>query len=227
MVGRELIHRVRNEMLRDRLIGAFENDEFNLWRNDELLRFLNEALEEACLRSRIIVDSDTSAICDISVVDDTHTYALDSRIHKIERAKLALRNTPLREKSSVWLDENILDWEIRDGSVEYYLVDENMSAIRLVGIPDESDTLNLRVWRGPLVQTLFDTAPEIKEVHQRHLLHWVCHMAYLKEDTNTFNQKKSDYHAGMFASFFGDRVDAETLEQRRRAYPMRVAARFL
>jgi hypothetical protein len=225
--GRELIMYGREELLRDKLIGgSFEADEFNLWHNDELLRMLGRAVDEACLRSRLIVDSTTSAICSLAVTADDPLLTVDSRVHVVERLMLASQEWPLEKKSAAWLDKNILDWEDRTGRVEYYVWDGRMDQLRLVGIPEDDDTAELQVWRGPLAAVLYDTAPEIPAVHHYNLLHWVAHLAYLKENSNTYDKKKSDYHGTLFAGFFGDRPDAETLEQRRRHYKMRSPAGF-
>ena len=224
--ARELIIMARNQMLRDRLLGSFKNDEFNLWQNDELLEYLNEAENEACIRSRLLVDSETTGICTISVKAEKAVYHLSELIHVIERAKLSSQNTPLTKKSTSWLDDNIVDWDTRTGRVDYYVQDMHQIKLRLVGIPEEDDTLSLQVWRKPLQPMGFNDPPEIAAHHHRHLLHWICHLAYLKENSNTYDKEKSDYHGSLFASFFGDRPNAEQLEARRRHYKARTPARF-
>ena len=64
-------------------------------------------------------------------------------------------------------------------------------------------TLNLSVFRMPLVAITDDgdQALEIDEQHHEHLLMWVKHRAYDKQDAETFDRRKSDDFEARFRSY--------------------------
>ena len=67
-------------------------------------------------------------------------------------------------------------------------------------------TVNLAVFRLPLVAITDDgdQALEIDEQHHEHLLLWVKHRAYDKQDAETFDRRKSDDFAARFRTYCAD-----------------------
>jgi len=175
-----------------------------LWSDIELEAYLNDAEREACRRARLLVDSSTDAVCSIAVTATTATYALDSRVIAVRRAKLASMTTPLGRASVIDLDEARAGWEDETGEVEAYIVDLNSNSITLYRIPDVDDTLNLTVVREPLNEMNDDEeSPEIPTRYHMSLRFWAKYLAYSKPDSEAFNDKLALINEAAFTQEFG------------------------
>ena len=69
--------------------------------------------------------------------------------------------------------------------------------------PTETVTINLAVYRLPIVPitTLGDQALEIDAQHHTHLLLWMKHRAYNKQDAETFDKRKSQDFKDAFLAY--------------------------
>ena len=54
----------------------------------EILRFLNEAVDQACVRAGLIADGTTGVVCSATVTFDQPYVSLDNRIISITRVML-------------------------------------------------------------------------------------------------------------------------------------------
>jgi len=175
----------------------------------EMLDYANEAVNEACRRARLIVDSTTAAICQIAVVAATSVYAYDPRIIAIRRVKLA-SNGKVLKKAVFWeLDEEHPHWDERTGTVEAIVTGMDTEKIRLFRIPDTTDTLQLTVVRLPL-RSLADNAdiPEINARFHRSLVYYMKHKAYNNQDSEAFDKNRADVHLALFEAEFGPKSAA-------------------
>ena len=76
-------------------------------------------------------------------------------------------------------------------------------------IPDTSYTVNLEVYRLPMVpMSSDDDIPEINAMHHRHLVKWAKHRAYAKRDADTYNEGLSEKYLTEFEDVFGKRPNA-------------------
>lgn len=174
------------------------------WSDNELFEYLNDAENEAARRARLIVDSTTTAICQIPVVIGTSMYALDPRIIFIRRAKLASKSLPLGRKSYRDLDTCLPGWDSHTGTVQGFITDLETGKIRLYRSPTATDTLLLTVVRLPLqVMDDLDDTPEIHTRHHRNLRHWMRFRAYSKEDAETKDDAKAAKGLALFEQEFG------------------------
>ena len=239
-------------MNRAALIATFrrdvaDEDEPFLWGADDAQTYLDDAINEAADRARLLRDSTTPEICEVTIAAGTHTYPLDSRILSVIRAKLDLGRRPLDLTSTVALDRGIgasssdarvrsnygwtgtsygLAWESLTGTPTRIAIDAQASGwtARLVPAPTVSDTLRLQVYRLPLDSlTEDDDEPEINSRLHIRLVDWMKHLAYSKQDTETRNDKKAEMFANLFTSAFGERIDANVRRAQRDRHPAVVA----
>jgi hypothetical protein len=198
---------------------AWQNDDTGLlWANHELVAWANEAQREFC-RRRPISDSDTAALCTVAVASGTDTYDYDDRILFIKRAKLNGEQNALTKRTQTWMDRNYPEWESMTGTPVVYVEDFTDYSIRLIPNPDDAFTLDLVVARLPIDSLRWEKRqsqrPEIANHQHESLLHWICHRAYLKKDSQTYDEKQSERALALFNLEVGPPIDARELEHNR------------
>lgn len=188
-----------------------------LWSDTQLTRFLNRAQEEACMRQRLLVDVDTSAICEVTLVDAQSEYTLDSRIVLIEAIRYGT-NTILTKRSRAELDRNEPYWRERTGDIDTYL--QRDLTIRLIPTPttsDDGNTIYLRVWRMPLADMSSGTdEPEIPAQYHRELIWFALGEAFSLPDEDTQDVRRADFYHARFDRAFGPYLGADVLAHKRR-----------
>ncbi len=198
------------------------------WTEPELLNWLNDAEIEACRRARLLVDSRGTAVT--TAVDGTTTtththgritlgsgtdlYDLDPRIIYLRRVKLASRTIPLQALDYRDLDMRAPGWESHTGTVEGYVRGLDNGKFRPYRIPTTAGTVTLTVVREPLVRmTSPNNTPEIPARYHLNLLEWVFYRAYMKRDTQTFDENQAAKHLALFEAEFGTRAQATAFEE--------------
>jgi len=184
-----------------------------LWSDIELNAFLVDAENEACRRARLLVDSSTAAVCQISitagdVTAGTASYSLDSRVVSVRRAKTSERTKPLARTTRLEMDEMRSGWDDDVGSIEAFLT-EDTGKILFWRIPDVTQTISMTVVRTPLVEMNDDEdSPEIPSRYHYSLLYWAKYRAYMKQDTETKDENKALENEALFTAEFGPRRTA-------------------
>lgn len=175
----------------------------------QMLDYANEAEAEACRRAKILVDSDTEAICRIPLVAGTSVYPLDPRIISIRRVKLPSKSRPL-PKALFWeMDETRPGWEDRTGTVEAIVTGMDTGKIRFYRIPDTVETVRLTVVRLPLkAMTKREDSPEINTRYHRSLIYWMKHKIYNNQDSELFDANRRDINLALFEQEFGPKSAA-------------------
>lgn len=191
------------------LIDAFRSRTMDkpsnrLWSDDEITEYANEAVDEACRRANLIVDSSSAAAsCDLSVGD---TYIeLHESVIKVRRATLASTGTPLTMIVSRTMDERVPGWELSIASTPQVAVpDWESGKLRLWPPAAYADSVLLTVVRSPLNEmSAEDDEPEIPKRYHRALVDWMLHQGYLKQDADTLDVVKAASFEERFASEFG------------------------
>lgn len=196
-----------------------------LWSDEDIVRYLNAAVQEANERAFLTEDSTTPAVCSIAVVAGTALYPLHPSVLKIKRA--SLNGRPITETSIEAQDAcGPSGWETRTGTAREYIFVQasgsNPAAIRLVRVPTDSGTIALTVCRGALkkLSADLDTAkPEIPERFHERLKDWVYRCAYLKQDVDAMGLAKSADYEVAFERSFGARPDANVQRKQRDKRP--------
>lgn len=186
------------------------------WKDTTLRRWLNRAQEEACMRQRLLVDDTTAEVCQVTLVDGQASYTLDSRIVLVER--VTLDGNPLTKKTVGQLDRLVPGWQTETGEISKYL--QNDLTITLIPTPTASDdgkTLDLRVWRLPLISNMSTGhSPEIPTQHHKDLMWYVVAEAYARPDEDTQNTQRSEIYMAKFDRVFGPALGADVLAHKRR-----------
>lgn len=209
-----------------------------LWSDDELTKYLDKAHEEAAIRARLIEfdtqEDEDPAIDQIQVVTGTAAYAKDSRIIEIRRALyngFLLVRTYETELDDLYGD----DWRSEVGEPTHYI--EKQSTVRLYPFPEEVlsddpdpvpinaeilDLVGFRLPLGKLGESI--QSPEIPLKDHANLMDWAAHLAYLRPDAETVNQKLADYYEAKFTKEYGERLTAN--QERKRHEARRKTVRY-
>lgn len=180
-----------------------------LWSDAEALRYLNEAQNEACRRTRALVDSSTTAVCSLSV-GTSGLVALDSRVLFVRKARIA-GQLPMRRMNMQDMEAYDPYWADASATTypAFFIPDFETGKLKFHPPPSATVTVLLTVVRDPLVPIPnVDTAPEINARHHRQLKHWMSHRAYLKPDKETFDAGKAKEALELFEQEFGPRSSA-------------------
>lgn len=179
--------------------------------------FLNEAVDEAAKRGRLIHDDSTAEVCQITLTetDDVyaHTYSLHASLYELSSVRLftpadTTEPTTLKLVSREWLDANMPDW--RDSTEEPRYAIQDDTKLRIVPRPQAAGQLRLEGYRLPLVALSADgDVPAINGAHHRHLVQWAIYRAFGLPDTELFDQAKSMKALDEFERYFGPPVDSD------------------
>ena len=193
---RQLMDRYRNDTL-DNAEPPFISDE-------ELIDYINEAEVEACRRALLLVDS-TSQLAEMAVPAGALGVDLDERIIYVRRARLASRGRPLAFRVVRAMDEENPGWEGAMASVPVAAVpDWQTNYLRFWPPSQAADTLKTTVVRTPTNPMSDDEdVPEIPSRYHVHLLKWVKHLAYSKQDCDMFDPGKAQQFDDQFTAEFG------------------------
>ncbi len=178
----------------------------------EILRFLNEAVDQACVRAGLIADGTTGAVCSATVTFNQPYVALDNRIISITRAMLRSNNRVLTPASVTTLEKLDPYWNRLIGVPMYFILGLQSKKLRLVPIPNADDSLWLDVIRRPMARLVSDTdIPEIDEAYHPHLVYRALAWIYRKDDAEAGNLQKADYYDGLFSDAFGKPLSAASV----------------
>lgn len=198
------------------------------WSSENIVRYLNEAVQEACERAKLIEDRLTPAVCTVTLEPNVSTYQLHASVFEIKR--VTLRGRPLDETSVEEMDDDCPGWENLKGLPRCFIFEPTAgirsASLRLVRIPTQADTLALTVYRGalkPLSADIDHGKPEIPERFHERLMDWVLHRAYLKQDADSFDPSKAAESKALFVQAFGERPDANVQRKQRDRRPPIVA----
>ena len=203
-------------------VGDVELPHF--WSSELIVRYLNEAVQEACERAKLIEDRATAAVCSISAQVGESTYSLHPSVFEIRR--LTFNGRRLDETSVEELDHDCPGWESRSGQPRVFIFEQpsglQPAKVRLVPTPTVAGPIALTVVRGalkPLSADIDQAKPEIHERFHDRLMDWVLHRAYLKQDADTFDPNKAAVSLGLFVQSFGARPDANVQRKQRDRRP--------
>lgn len=194
-----------------KLISRFRSEcddlaEPYLWSEEDVKAWFNEAEQEACRRSELLVDSTTDSITLIVAVAEDPWIPLSRRIVKPLRAR-EVAGLPLSVLHCQQMDATT-GWELSTGTSLRALV-TGMETYKIRSYPilaeDTSDIeIRLTVQRLPLRDMEEgDDEPEIPDQYHIKLLHWVKYLAYSVDDVDANDPNKANKHLALFEAEFG------------------------
>jgi hypothetical protein len=196
------------------LLGTFRCDAVDdvepyLWSNSEVYRYINDAYFMFVRLTGGIPDG-SSSVTQLTATADVPTTAIDPSVMRIRTAKNVTDNRPIKvinvqdEEDLVSDDYGYaLSASDASGPIRYMIIGEEEDYVRWVNVPVVDTEVRLVVERLPLIpitraRQLFSG---VREEHHYHLLKWVRHLAYRKQDADTFNLVKSDQERKDFLDY--------------------------
>lgn len=179
----------------------------------QITAWLNEAEQEAAIRSRLIQDVSTPAVCSISVTAPANVFSLHPAVFEISYAAF----TPTGEScpqelyltSRVFMDSRHRGWRTRVEQPRQAIHTDKQ--LQLGCIPCTDGTIALEVYRLPLlnIEDQADESPEIAAIHHRHLVHWSLYRCYSRPDAEIHDPARAAIELAEFTKVFGLRPDAD------------------
>ena len=199
------------DLIRRFRLRATDVAEPHLFADQDVIDWLNDAEEQACVRGRLISEDELEAVCSIPLTPGTHTYALNPLVYEIISLWIkpaSGRKRPVTLRSREWLDHHLPEWRESTRPAEIAIQDD--TTVRIVGAVEAGDTLELECYRLPRRPMANDTdKPEIHLAHHQHLIDWALHRAFSVPDAETFDQRRADLAERAFTEYFGLLPDAD------------------
>ena len=141
-----------------------------LWSRAEWIEYANDAQDEACRRSRLLVDSTTPDICNIDLTNIDTTYDLHDSIIFVRRVRLldadGVALDVLGRRHAQDLDRDIgPGWQEETGQPRVWVPDIDTHALRPYPSPDTDYTAAMTVVRTALIPAANDTYPMLSLIH--------------------------------------------------------------
>lgn len=177
-----------------------------LWPDAQLLRHINQAQHEACIRGDFIFDDTTPEITQIALTADKAEYPFHRLITRFKR--IALGDTAYTRKTREEMDAQDKDWRIQPAHQDQPIAVVSGRTITLCPTPDAAGTLKLEVYRSPKGLKDIDKELEVIPEYQYDLIHWCLYACYNKRDADTFDPIKAREYLAEFDRIFGPPLDA-------------------
>ena len=173
-----------------------------LWSDEEALRYANDAYLMFVRLTGGIADFLSDA-CAADIVAGEAVSTLHPSILRVMSATRRSDNQPIeiinstdlgKMRSSDYGQIKQLVLDALQGPVRYMVHGMKRGEVRWVQVPLVDDVCDMHVYRLPLTQiTDFEQElDEIEEHHHIHLVDWMKHLAYKKQDADGFNAKASE-----------------------------------
>lgn len=191
-----------------------------LWSDEEGFSYIDDAQTMFCRKTDGIADASTPAVTQIAVVPNTDWVPLHPAITRI---RTAYRADTGREIDVV-NEEDMpkLGWYFNGavGTVKALVIGQEAHKARVFSKSNETVTLQLSVFRLPLtpITDIGDQTLEVDREHHRHLMLWMKHLAYSKQDAEAFDRSKADEFEQRFSAYCKQVKE----EERRKAAKVRV-----
>jgi len=190
------------------LLEAFRGEMYDvetpyLWSDADVYRYMNDAQNMFCRLTEGIEDSSSADVCRLTVVAGTEWYPLSRKVLKVREAVNTATGRPYEvmnmEKASL---QGVL-FDGNPGPLKLFVTGMEKHKLRAWPLPSEDATVELRVFRLPLetITDIGDQELEVDEHHHNALLLWMKHLAFSKQDAETFDRGKADECEGRFRAY--------------------------
>lgn len=211
----ELIQIIREDLLDDVTDNPDQDDKDYRWSQAFLTRGIATAEAEACRRADLIYDTTTAAVCSVTLVADTSTYAIHSKVTVLEKVIYDGEEIPQATEEELEAYYGAT-WRADTGAPTHYIVLGRN--IRLYPIPtttEAGETVSLEVYRLPLAR--FTDTLEVPEEYHQDLCEYVAYLAFKRRNEDTEDQRKAKNHLAEFTARFGELPDARVREHQLRS----------
>ena len=198
------------------LFEAFRSDVVDevapyLWKDTEIVRYADAAYRRFVRLTGGIHDF-TSPITRVNVVAGEATAEVSKLILRFDTATRESDGKDIEVTN--WTDRNLMrrdDFGFSNslyndggvGEIRYMVIGNQEGLVKWVRIPAADDVVNLQVYRLPLTHIVdgTHTMDEVNEDHHIHLLDWMKHLAFLKQDSETYDKDSSDRDGSAFVAY--------------------------
>lgn len=205
------------DMIEEFRIEADDNAEGQLFSDNEIRVWLNQGYYEAARRAHMLIDSDTTSICQVVVPAGTSTFTLDPSVILLKRVCIpAKQNKVIYAIKFETMDACRPNWQSATGEPKAYVIGLNARQMKLYPTPTEDTTLALTVIRTPLakMEEPSDTPDALmSEEWHRSIIQWALHKAYSKHDVETQDLERAARHLRAFEDEFGTREEANAARE--------------
>jgi hypothetical protein len=154
----------------------------------------------------------SSSVTTLIAADGVATTPINESVMRIRTARNVTDNKQLKvinvqDTDNLTTEDYGIIRNVSDpttiGSVRYMIIGEEEDYVRWVNIPDRDITVQLVIERLPLfpITREKERFTGVRTEHHYHLLKWVRHLAYRKQDADTFNLVKSDQERTDFVAY--------------------------
>ena len=186
-----------------------------LWSDAAIFRYMTEAQRMFCRLTEGLEDARTPSVVNLTVKAGAEWVNTSPLILKLREA-YDTRGVPLRVLSVEKAAEFGLRFDGSTGVVRALVSGFERHALRVHPTPTVDTQIKLSVFRMPLA--VIDSAGAVLEIEEQHhnaLLLWMKHLAYAKQDAETYDRARSDDFEVRFRNYC---FEAEK-EQNRARHP--------
>ncbi len=174
-----------------------------LWTDVEVARYANEAYVMFVRLIGGIADFTTTVVTQVAVTAGSAAVTLHPKILRIMQCYRASDGKEVLIANNTELETLLKDVDYfelprllhsdQQGQIRYLVIGAERGVGQLVMVPAADDSLRLAVYRLPLLDIVdrTHTMAEVGTEHHIHLLDWMKHLAYRKQDADCFNAKAS------------------------------------
>jgi hypothetical protein len=199
-----------------------------LFHEDNVTAWLNEGVEEAAIRGRLLFERTDETLCEYDIQESETDITIDDRMVDITKAILVDASgeecdLPILDREE--LERLYPNWRTttdRPGAIVYH-----DTLLQLNCLPDTNYTLRIEGYRLPLkVMKGENDKPEIHALHHRRLVDWALFRAFQIPDTETYNPNKAAEAERRFEIHFGPRPNVNARKRQNSNRPHRVKAHW-
>lgn len=162
-----------------------------LWSDDDFFRYADDAQIKFCTLTDGLTDA-SSDLTKVEIVPDQEWYDLDERILKLRTASRLDTGRAVSVVNPETSDFKDVRFDGSTGPVKALVWGLEENKVRAWPMPSETVTIQMAVFRLPLTSIVdVDSTLEIAARHHTPLLLWIQSLAYLKQDSETFNKSQS------------------------------------
>ncbi len=181
-----------------------------LWSDAAVYRYIDDAQKMFCRLTEGIEDARSYSL---DITPGESWYETSSLILKTRDATRSDNGRDVPIVNIETAQYSGVKFDGATGPLKVLVSGFERNALRAWPVPDETVTVTLSVFRLPLVRIEeADQDLEVDDQHEAGLMLWVKHMAYDKQDAETFNKSKSMEYEQRFRQYCA----AARVEQERR-----------
>lgn len=175
-----------------------------LWTDDDIARYMDDAQKMFCRLTEGIEDSRTIPLSRVYVTPNAEWYDLSPLVLKVRYATRTDTGADVPIHNPETARDNGIRFSGRSGPLCALVQGMTKGALRAYPVPAETVEVELGVFRLPLKKLDFrdnDECLEIDEQHHTHLMLWMKHLAYDKQDADTIDRRKAVEYEDRFLKY--------------------------